>query len=63
MVLGIFESALFRAGDGCAERGEDYYVGWLFGEDGFGAFLEEGHGWIGVGVEGVWVSVVVDGLS
>lgn len=41
MVVGIFEAALFGTGDGCAEGGEEDDVVGLFGEDVFGAPLDE----------------------
>jgi hypothetical protein len=44
VVVGVFEAALFGAGDGGAEGGEEDDVVWVFLEDVFGAFLEEGHG-------------------
>lgn len=43
VVVGVFEAAFLCAGDGGAEGGEDDYVGGVFLEDVFGAFLEEGH--------------------
>lgn len=47
VVVGVFEAAFLRAGDGGAQCGEEDYVGGVFLEDVFGAFLEEGHcgGW------------------
>ena len=43
VVVGVFEAAFFGAGDGGAQGGEEDYVGGVFLENVFGAFLEEGH--------------------
>ena len=43
MVVGIAESAFLRAGDGCAQSGEDDYVVGVLLEDVLETFLDERH--------------------